>query len=101
MLSGRLARQVARVEQQRFAEKRGDQLELRERQAACAGTKPPQRAALHTLVVPAPLSQLPVPPALWRSPPSRLSPGAGSGSLGSRLLLVNTRPDPGRCAPGP
>src|SRR6266545_1582783 len=100
MLSGRLARQVARVEQQRFADTRGDQLELRERQAACAGTKPPHRAALHALVVPASLSRLPVPPALWRCPPSRLSPGAGSGSLCSGLLLVHKRPDPGLCAPG-
>src|SRR5215467_14050630 len=100
MLAGRLVRQVARGEPQRFADNRGDRLESREREAACAATQQTHRAARHSLVVPASLSRLPVPPALWRFPPSRLSPGAGSGSLCSKLSLVHEHPDPGLLVPG-
>src|SRR4029453_13415312 len=83
-----------------FSDNMRECVELSEHQAACAGTQQTHTAALHALVVPASLSRLPVPPALWRFPPSRLSPGAGSGSLCSRQLLVHNRPEPGRCAPG-
>src|SRR6266496_1116217 len=100
MRSGRLARQVARGEQQRFADTRGDRLESGEREAACAATQQTHTAARHALVVPASLSRLPVPPALWRPPPARPFPGSGSGSLCSRLWLVHRRPASGRCAPG-
>src|SRR5262249_1923715 len=99
MLSGRSARQVVRAPPLRGANNTCDRLELMARSVECAAIQQTHTAGRRPLVVPASPSRPRVPPAPWPYPPSRLSPGADSGSLCSKFWLVHERPDPGLCAP--